>query len=140
MTAHPTVCIDEVASKSLALELFRRALRFTDGFCPLVSEAHNCRFAKEPRYHDDAKLSAIERRLVDLVRRAWCDLNRIMPEYEPSGDREDAGWQTLRELRDFLIDVGDIHPGLPNTSLAAVDALHESVDEQLANRAKKKKK
>lgn len=41
-------------------------------------------------------------RYVSLMTRAFLDLERIMPEFEPSGDREDSGWQTLQELAEAL--------------------------------------
>ena len=30
---------------------------------------------------------------------AWADLEGIMPEFEPSGDRQHPAWATIKELR-----------------------------------------
>jgi hypothetical protein len=35
---------------------------------------------------------------------ALADLEGIMPEFEPSGDREHPAWETIKELRDALLD------------------------------------
>ena len=35
---------------------------------------------------------------------ALADLEGIMPEFEPSGDREHPAWITIKELRDALIE------------------------------------
>ena len=37
--------------------------------------------------------------LLQVAKHAYLDLKGIMPEFEPSGDREHSGWDTLEELR-----------------------------------------
>ena len=37
-----------------------------------------------------------------LMRCALADLEGIMPEFEPSGDRTHPGWRTVWELRNYL--------------------------------------
>jgi hypothetical protein len=48
---------------------------------------------------DDAYLIAAAPDLLDAARCALADLEGIMPEFEPSGDREHPAWQTIKELR-----------------------------------------
>ncbi len=36
---------------------------------------------------------------------AYLDLKGIMPEFEPSGDREHPGWTTIKELKSALDNV-----------------------------------
>jgi len=43
--------------------------------------------------------------LVLAARCALADLEGIMPEFEPSGDRKHSGWKTIRELRDVLTKI-----------------------------------
>jgi hypothetical protein len=47
----------------------------------------------------DAKLISAAPDLYWAARGALADLKGIMPEFEPSGDREHPGWQTIKELR-----------------------------------------
>tara|TARA_R110000824_G_scaffold54030_3_gene149126 strand:+ start:1186 stop:1335 length:150 start_codon:yes stop_codon:yes gene_type:complete len=37
-----------------------------------------------------------------LLECALADLEGIMPEFEPSGDRLHPGWRTVKELREYL--------------------------------------
>ena len=37
--------------------------------------------------------------LVKALEYALADLEGIMPEYEPSGDREHPGWQTIKDIK-----------------------------------------
>lgn len=39
---------------------------------------------------------------IHLLRCAQADLEGIMPEFEPSGDRSHPGWTTLSEIARFL--------------------------------------
>jgi len=44
----------------------------------------------------------------DLIHWAKCallDLNAVMPEVEPSGDRTHPGWQTIRELDKIISEI-----------------------------------
>jgi hypothetical protein len=46
-----------------------------------------------------------EERLADLLKaasNALADLEGIMPEFEPSGDREHPAWQTITDLRNAI--------------------------------------
>ena len=45
--------------------------------------------------------------LVQAARCALADLEGIMPEFEPSGDRQHPGWQTIKELRAALKKAGE---------------------------------
>ena len=54
------------------------------------------------RKYDYGTLSKLYARLVFSCRCALADLEGIMPELEPSGDREHPGWQTVKELQDTL--------------------------------------
>ncbi|MCL4296278.1 MAG: hypothetical protein KJ077_11140 [Anaerolineae bacterium] len=40
--------------------------------------------------------------VIGVLRTALADLYGIMPEFEPSGDREHSGWETIAELRDMV--------------------------------------
>jgi hypothetical protein len=46
--------------------------------------------------------------LVQAARCALADLEGIMPEHEPSGDRTHPGWQTVAELRKILGEIGGL--------------------------------
>jgi hypothetical protein len=47
----------------------------------------------------DARLIAAAPDLLAAARCALADLEGIMPEFEPSGDREHPAWQTIKELQ-----------------------------------------
>ena len=55
--------------------------------------------------YDYGTLSELYSRLVFSCRCALTDLEGIMPEFEPSGDRDHPGWQTIKELQDTLSSV-----------------------------------
>ena len=40
--------------------------------------------------------------MIHALRCAQADLQGILPEFEPGGDREHSGWQTLEELNELL--------------------------------------
>ena len=46
-----------------------------------------------------------QKALIEAARAALADLQGIMPEFEPSGDREHPAWQTIEELESALRDV-----------------------------------
>jgi 2-iminoacetate synthase ThiH len=52
---------------------------------------------KTKRTHDKITQTAPD--LLAAARCALADLEGIMPDFEPSGDREHPGWQTIKELR-----------------------------------------
>ncbi len=54
------------------------------------------------RYRDYGTVSKLYTRLESICRCALADLEGIMPEFEPSGDREHPGWQTIAGLEDIL--------------------------------------
>lgn len=39
---------------------------------------------------------------LQLIKNALADLEGIMPEFEPSGERTHSGWKTITELKNFL--------------------------------------
>ena len=45
------------------------------------------------------RLIACAPELLDAAKCALADLEGIMPEFEPSGDREHPGWTTIEELK-----------------------------------------
>jgi hypothetical protein len=47
----------------------------------------------------NARLIAAAPDLLKAAFNAWADLEGIMPEFEPSGDREHPAWATIKELR-----------------------------------------
>ena len=47
----------------------------------------------------NAKLISAAPELLDAAKCALADLEGIMPEFEPSGDREHPGWTTIEELK-----------------------------------------
>jgi hypothetical protein len=53
----------------------------------------------------DAPLIAAAPDLYWAARCALADLEGIMPEFEPSGDREHPAWQTIKELRSVIAKV-----------------------------------
>lgn len=63
--------------------------------------------------------------MVSLISKAWADMNAIMPVFEPSGDREHCGWNTLRELRGFLHEI----EMLDLDALSGLDALANEDEE-----------
>lgn len=44
-------------------------------------------------------LTELEKELLATARNALADLEGIMPEFEPSGDRLHPAWETIEELR-----------------------------------------
>ena len=54
------------------------------------------------RYRDYGTVSKLYMRLESICRCALEDLEGIMPEFDPSGDREHSGWQTIAGLEDVL--------------------------------------
>ena len=54
------------------------------------------------RYRDYGTVSKLYSRLIHICRCALADLEGIMPEFEPSGDRQHPGWQTIAGLEDVL--------------------------------------
>ena len=46
--------------------------------------------------------------LLQLAQRALADLEGIMPEFEPSGDRQHPAWQTIAELQGELGSYSEI--------------------------------
>jgi hypothetical protein len=52
--------------------------------------------------------------LLQLAQRALADLEGIMPEFEPSGDRQHPAWQTIRELQAELGSYSEIFEQEPN--------------------------
>lgn len=49
--------------------------------------------------------------LLDAAKCALADLEGIMPEFEPSGDREHPAWITIKELR-AAIKLAEPNPNL----------------------------
>jgi len=60
--------------------------------------------------------------LVNAARCALADLEGIMPEFEPSGDRTHPGWTTISELRQALGEIECGHCGEPIEGEAAVSS------------------
>ena len=54
-----------------------------------------------------ARLFATSPALFQLCKEALADLEGIMPEYEPSGDREHPAWETIERLRAVISRVED---------------------------------
>lgn len=53
-------------------------------------------------HETDARLIAAAPELLAAAKAALADLEGIMPDYEPSGDREHPAWVTINELRDAI--------------------------------------
>lgn len=47
--------------------------------------------------------------LLDAAKAAYADLQGIMPEFEPSGDREHSGWKSLKELKKAIADIDPVY-------------------------------
>ncbi len=45
--------------------------------------------------------------LILAARCALADLEGIMPEFEPSGERRHPGWQTIKDLQKALNEAGE---------------------------------
>lgn len=54
----------------------------------------------------NARLIAASPELLFAARCALADLEGILPEFEPSGDREHPAWETLKLLREVVTKVG----------------------------------
>jgi len=50
----------------------------------------------------NARLIASAPALLEALEDALADLEGIMPEYEPSGDREHPGWQTIKDIKEAI--------------------------------------
>jgi hypothetical protein len=57
-----------------------------------------------PATHKEVATIAIEglRELEDLARCALTDLEGILPEFEPDGDRSHPGWTSAKALRNYF--------------------------------------
>jgi hypothetical protein len=53
----------------------------------------------------NARLIAASPALLQVAKNALAELEGIMPEFEPSGDREHPGWETIEELRQAIAKV-----------------------------------
>jgi regulator of protease activity HflC (stomatin/prohibitin superfamily) len=49
------------------------------------------------------RLQRLTSELLSVARCALADLEGIMPEFEPDGDREHPAWQTIAELKQAII-------------------------------------
>ena len=63
---------------------------------------------------DDCVLHTIRNQTYDdlywAARCALADLEGIMPEFEPSGDREHSGWKTIEELKNAIAKADQPQP------------------------------
>ena len=50
----------------------------------------------------NARLIASAPKMLEILEYALADLEGIMPEYEPSGDREHPGWQTIKDIKEAI--------------------------------------
>jgi hypothetical protein len=48
------------------------------------------------------QIDSHDHELILAARCALADLEGIMPEFEPSGDREHSGWETIEDLKSAL--------------------------------------
>ena len=92
------------------------------------------------RKYDYGTLSKLYSRLVFSCRCALADLEGILPEFDPSGDREHPGWQTIKELQDTLSSVdlyedalGKVGTGMYYRSDRKEIYLGEIVDVRMVN-------
>lgn len=72
------------------------------------------------------------------ARCALADLEGIMPEFEPSGDREHPGWKTIKELQKALECVASNNPALSTVNVilakdGSPDRMASFVDNEAGN-------
>ena len=86
-----------------AREWFAPEKRLT---CIHGEHCEQCNAIRESMEQNLQQLAAIIRRhaapLHNAARCAMADLEGIMPEFEPSGDRQHPAWKTLKELKALL--------------------------------------
>ena len=70
------------------------------------------------------KLRTLFERAITLLRCVEADLQGILPEFEPSGNRMHPAWATLKEIKEFLKEVGEDLP-------SAYDAEQERLEDAL---------
>ena len=44
-------------------------------------------------------------KIIHVLRCALADLEGIMPEYDPDGERTHSGWKTIKEIRELINDL-----------------------------------
>lgn len=47
-------------------------------------------------------METINKELIQAAKNALADLEGILPEFEPSGDRNHPAWETIKELKKAL--------------------------------------
>ena len=57
-------------------------------------------------------VSMMALKLLKCCRNALADLEGVMPEFEPEGDRTHSGWTTIEELKSALAKVSESKSGL----------------------------
>lgn len=55
----------------------------------------------------NARLIAAAPEMKQLLREALADLEGIMPEFEPSGDRTHPAWTTIKEIKQLFKSIGE---------------------------------
>ena len=68
-------------------------------FDVVSGKAENTEIVCDKAREVDARLIAAAPDLLAACRCALADLEGIMPEFEPSGDRQHPGWTTIEELK-----------------------------------------
>jgi hypothetical protein len=76
----------------------------------VVKMLEECRRQRDNMPTNEVKpTNTVNAELVSCCENALADLEGIMPEFEPSGDREHPGWLTIEELKATL--GRDVSPG-----------------------------
>jgi len=50
----------------------------------------------------ESELTDVNWTMLQVLGFALADLEAIMPEFEPSGDREHPGWQTIKDIKGVI--------------------------------------
>ena len=56
---------------------------------------------------EESELIDVNWTMLQVLGFALADLEGIMPDYDPSGDREHPGWQTIKDIKAVIAEAKD---------------------------------
>ena len=90
---------DHLADRDTFFDLSYRRPRFEVGDLYTDKECSECGGCAFPTDDPVVNLRYAAPELLAALKCALADLEGIMPEFEPSGDREHPAWQTIEEVK-----------------------------------------
>jgi len=72
-----------------------------------------------------------QKQIVSVMRCAIADLEGMLPEIDPSGDREHSGWKTLDELNEW-VKILETHTVMFTWTIEDVQGVREDLNDEQA--------